>query len=76
MFENNLGFAQLMQSRMLKQFIKNQLHIKLATVMACHSAHVASVLFDAGVGHVVCVEGKINDSAAKLFVEKFYDEVF
>ncbi len=65
-----------MQTRMLKQFIKNQLQIKVATVMACHSTNVASVLFEAGVGHVVCVEEKINDSAAKLFVEKFYDEVF
>ena len=78
-FENKVGWAELVSEKMLGELLKQcKTDIDLVFVSSCHSEWVGDIFFNAGINHVVWIRESdtISDNASIIFAKAFYQALF
>lgn len=77
-FEAANGSAHYISEKKLKSLLKATCKLQFVFIASCHSQPIGQIFFNAGVSHVVCVKKmeEIEDQAAVLFSESFYELLF
>jgi hypothetical protein len=78
-FEDNLGEAQYVSEKQLKQILDSSgAMLDVVFVASCYSRFAGEIFLNAGAKHVVCVQegSKISDMASIIFTQAFYHGLF
>lgn len=78
---HNIGYMDKIYGRQIPDLIKiipEQYRPKLVFINACHSELIGDAFLKSGIPYVVAIQSseKIEDTAAQLFAEKFYNSLF
>jgi hypothetical protein len=75
LLENEGGSQEAANAGGLVRFLASQVGLRLVFLNGCATEAQADMLVQAGIPAVICTAQRINDAAARIFSERFYERL-